>query len=151
MARADSTSFAVNAAKDLNKPLPEPTQQLDERALAYWPAIIKAKRLSSWTGVDLALATALARDLGAIESLTDELAADGHTLIDSKGKRYAHPAANLLDQATRRSVLTARTLQIHSIATSGKSDHQGKKNETAREIDGKLANVHELIPRARVT
>lgn len=93
MARSDSTGFAVDTAKALAKPLPEPSQPLDERALAYWSAIIKAKRLSAWTGVDLALATALARDLGAIESLTEELARDGHTLTDGKGKKYAHPWA----------------------------------------------------------
>jgi hypothetical protein len=149
VARSDSTAFAVDAAKALAKPLPEPTQPLDERALAYWPAIIQAKRLNAWTGVDLALATALARDLGAIETLSEELERDGHTLTDGKGKRYAHPAANLLDQAMRRTVLTTRSLQIHAIATTGKTDHQGKKNQAARELAGKLDNVHDLIPRAR--
>lgn len=149
MARSDSTAFAVTTAKALAKPLPEPTQPLDDRAMKYWPAIIGAKRLSAWTGVDLALATALASDLAAIELLTAELATDGHTLTDGKGKKYAHPAANLLDQATRRSIITARTIQVHAVATTGKTDHQGKKNTEARDIAGKLDNVHDLIPRPR--
>ena len=151
MARADSTAFAVSTAKALAKPLPEPTQHLDELAMKYWPAIIGAKRISTWTGVDLALATALACDLAAIELLTAELATDGHVLTDHRGKKYGHPAAAMLDQATRRTVLTCRTLQIHAIATTGKTDHQGKKNAEARDIAGKLSNVHDLIQRPRTS
>jgi hypothetical protein len=115
--------------------------------MRYWPLILKAKRLSAWTGIDLALASTLARDLGAIEQLTEELATEGHTLLDGRGKKYAHPAANLLDQATRRAAATARAVQIHAIATTGKSDHQGAKNEAARDIAGKLGNVRDLIAR----
>lgn len=151
MARCDSTAFAVDTAKALAKPLPEPTQALDDRAMKYWPAIIGAKRISAWTGVELALATALASDLAAIEMLIAELATDGHTLTDAKGKKYAHPAAGMLDQASRRTILTCRTLQIHAIATTGKTDHQGKKNTEARTIAGKLDNVHDLIQRPRIT
>lgn len=148
MARADSTAFAVSEARAKAKAL-DPTQPLNERAMAYWPRIVKAKRASAWTGVDLAIATALARDLGAIEELAEELERDGHTLTDSKGKKYAHPAANLLDQATRRTVTTTRVLQIHSIATNGKVDRQPFKNDAARDIADALDNVHELIPRPR--
>ncbi|UCV27000.1 hypothetical protein [Ferribacterium limneticum] len=96
------------------------------------------------------LACLLAKDLAALESLAEELANDGHVLTDNKGKKYAHPAANLLDQATRRTVTTCRALQIHAIATSGKTDHQGKKNETARGIAAKIDAADDLIPRARL-
>jgi hypothetical protein len=126
-----------------------PPQRLDDAALQYWPAIIGSKRLSAWTDADLLLACQLARDLAAIESLSEQLANDGHVLTDAKGKKYAHPAANLLDQATRRTVTTSRALQIHAIATTGKTDHQGKKNETSRGIANKLNEAdNELIPRA---
>ena len=148
MAHCDSVGFAVAEAKSLSKPLPKPTQQLDERAMAYWPAIIKAKRISTWTGIDLALASTLARDLGAIEQLTEELAREGHTLEDAKGKKYAHPAANLLDQATRRAAATARAVQVHAIATTGKTDNQGSKNEAARALAEKMESLDHLIPRA---
>ena len=150
MARCDSTGFAVATAKSLSKPLPEPSQPLSDAALKHWPAIIKAKRLSAWTGVDLALATALACDLAAIETLTTKLATDGYVLTGDKGKQYAHPAAGLLDQAARRTVMTCRALQIHAIATTGKTDHQADKNEAARDLAGKLDNVHDLIPRPRM-
>ena len=150
-AHCDSVGFAVDTAKRLNKALPEPAQPLDAAAMGYWPAIIKAKRLSAWTGIDLALATSLARDLAAIDELSAELASEGRTLTDARGKKYAHPAGNLLDQATRRAAATARAIQIHAIATSGKTDHQGQKNEAARDIAAKLDNVHDLIPRAQAS
>ena len=147
MLRADSIGFATSTAKSLAKPLPEPTQPLSDAALKHWPNIIKAKRLSAWTGVDLALATTLARDLAAMESLSVELESEGHVLTDAKGKRYANPAGILLDQATRRTVLACRTLQIHAIATSGKTDHQGNKNAASREIAGRMKDAHSLIAR----
>ena len=149
MAHCDSVGFAVDTAKDLAKELPQPPQHLDDAAMQYWPVIVRAKRLSAWTDVDLALAASLARDLALIDRLAAELEAEGHTLTDGKGKKYAHPAANLLDQATRRTVTTSRALQIHAIATTGKSDHQGNKNEAARELAKKMASADDLIPRAR--
>ena len=150
MAHCDSVGFAVGIAKALAEPLPQPSQKLDKPAMKYWPAIVRAKRLTAWTDIDLALATTLARDLVAIDQLTRTLAKDGYTLTDIKtGKLYAHPAANLLDQATRRAANTARAVQIHAIATTGRTDDQGGKNEAARGIAAKLDNVHDLIPRAR--
>ena len=147
MARCDSTAFAVGAAKDLAEPTPPAPSILSADAGAYWPVIVSAKRRSAWTDLDLALAATLARDLAAIDQLSAELERDGLTLEDAKGKRYAHPAAGLLDQATRRAVLATRTLQIHAIATTGKTDHQGNKNEAARTLKGVVDNVHPLIAR----
>ena len=151
MPRADSIGFATSTAKSLAKPLPEPTQPLNDAAMKHWPNIVRAKRLSAWTGVDLALATTLARDLSAMEALSAELESEGHVLTDAKGKRYANPAGILLDQATRRTVLACRTLQINAVATQGKADHQRDKNEAARDIAAKLGVVHDLIPRAQAS
>lgn len=151
MAHCDSVSFAVESAKALSEPLPEPPQHLDVQAMKFWPAIVTAKRRAAWTDADLVLAATIARDLAAIEALAEALASEGHILTDARGKKYAHPAANLLDQATRRSVATARALQIHAIATTGKTDHQGKKNEAARDLANKIgAADDDLIPRLRL-
>ena len=149
--RSDSTGFAVAQAKAMATLITAPPQQLDAEALQYWPAIIGAKRATAWTDADLLQACQLARDMALIETLSSDLATDGHVLSDNKGKKYAHPAANLLDQASRRIIATARAIQVSAIATTGKTDHQGKKNEAARAIAGKLDNVHDLIPRARTS
>lgn len=148
MAHCDSVEFAVETAKSLNEPLPTPTQNLDQRALDYWPAVIGAKRRNAWTDVDIALATTLARDLGAIEQLSEDLAHEGHVLTDARGKRYANPAANLLDQTTRRAANTARAIQIHAIATTGRVQDGAKKNEAAREIAAQVSAASDLIARA---
>jgi hypothetical protein len=149
MAHCDSVSFAVDEAKAMAEGLPKPPQPLEADSLQYWPAIIGAKRLTAWTDADLLLACQLARDLAAIQSLSDELATDGRILTDHRGKKYAHPAGALLDQATRRVTTTARALQIHAIATTGATDAQGKKNETFRNLAKKMDKDDDLIPRVR--
>lgn len=146
----DTPAFAVETAKALAEGLPNPPQALDDHAAKFWPSIVGSKRPTAWTESDLHLACQIARDLAAIEQLTEELQRDGRTLEDPKGKKYAHPAANMLDQAVRRAAATARAVQIHAIATTGKSDHQGKKNEAARDLAAKMASADsDLIPRAK--
>jgi hypothetical protein len=118
--------------------------------MQIWPAIVGSKRATAWTDSDLLLACQLARDLAMIEQLSDTLEAEGDILTDTKGKKYAHPAGNLLDQATRRIVSTQRALQLHAIATTGKTDHQGQKNAAARDLAHKLSEADsDLIPRAK--
>lgn len=146
---ADSVGFAVAEAKRLRKGLPEPLQALDDDAKAYWPIVVNAKRLTAWTESDLALAAGLACDLAAIDALRQQLADEGNTLKDNRGKLYAHPAANLLDQATRRTIASARALQINAVATTGKSDHQGGKNEAARKLKDQLNGASDLIKRIK--
>lgn len=146
----DTPAFAVETAKALAEGMAPPPQKLSEDAMRFWPAIVGSKRPTAWSDSDLLLACQLARDLAMIEQLSETLETEGGILEDAKGKKYAHPAANLLDQATRRTVTTTRALQIHAIATTGKSDHQGKKNEAARDLAGKLASAdNDLIPRAK--
>ena len=88
-AHCDSVGFAVDTAKRLNKALPEPAQPLDAAAMGYWPAIIKAKRLSAWTGIDLALATSLARDLVSIDELRSYFLADNDATRSKVAKALA--------------------------------------------------------------
>lgn len=142
---ADATDFAIQTAAELSDPLPTPPQRLSEGALAYWPAIINSKRRSAWTDSDLLLACQLARDFYAVETLTEELEQDGHILERASGGRYANPATALLDKASRRIVMNSRALQVHAIATTGKTDHQGNKNEAARDLAKDLSNSSSLL------
>lgn len=148
MAHANSTKFALDEAQKLAEPLPEPPRPLTSDALRFWPTVVDSKRRSAWTQSDLTIACSLCRDLALIEKLADELEQDGPTLETKEGRRYPHPAGTLLDAAQRRVLATTRSLQIHAIATAGKSDHQGAKNEAARQLAGKLAVVSDLIPKA---
>ncbi|NMG56855.1 hypothetical protein [Aromatoleum aromaticum] len=81
--------------------------------------------------------------------LQKEIADHGPVLVGDKNRRYSNPAYNLLDQAQRRILAATRGLQIHSVATQGKSDHQGQKNEKAREIAAQLEAADPLFARPR--
>ncbi len=146
---SNSNRFAVEVAKSLTTPLPEPQQDLPEGALKYWPAIVTAKRRTAWTDLDLALAENLALDLATIDELTAALARDGHVITDKAGRLYANPAAPLLDRTIRRATHSARALQVDSNSTSGKGEVQRNKNETARDIAQKIADVPDLIARVQ--
>ena len=143
---ANSLKFEQQQAAALAEPLPEPPQRLSDAALAFWPTIVSAKRRTAWTDSDLVIACGLCRDLALINECAAELARDGLTLVNAQsGRRYPHPATTILDATQRRVLATTRTLQIHAGATTGKTDHQGQKNEKARELARKLDNVHHLI------
>ena len=146
--RSESTSFALETARTLAEPMPTPPQNLSAGALRYWPAVIGSKRRSAWSDNDLLTACQLCRDYDAVETMTATLDDEGPVLTRPSGAQYQHPLCNLLDKASRRIVLTSRALQIHSIATSGRAEAQPNKNEAARDLAGKLDNVHRLIPRA---
>lgn len=148
MAHSNSTKFAMDEAAAMGEPLPEPPRKLNAAALEFWPIVINAKRRSAWTEADLVLACALCRDLALAEKLNDQLDKEGLTLVnEDSGRVYPHPASSMLDQASRRILAATRGLQIHSKATSGRTDCQPNKNETARTMRRDLDNVHHLIAR----
>ena len=149
MTLANSLKFEKEIAATLAEPLPEPPQRLSAAARAFWETVVSAKRRNAWSDSDLTIACALCRDLALVDQLAAELEADGPTLTNKDGRRYPHPASTILDATQRRVLATTRSLQIHAGATSGKTDHQGQKNEKARELAEKLGNVRDLIPRAR--
>lgn len=145
MAHADSIQFAVEEAQALGEPLPQPPQPLDDFLMPIWESIVRSKRRSAWTPADLQIAVRLARDLWTCEQLQKVLDEEGPVLVDSRGKKYPNPIANLIDQGTRRALAAMRQLQIHAVATSGKTDHQRQKNEQARDLADKLNNSHRLL------
>lgn len=133
MSSVNSRDFHFIEAQKRAEPLPSPPLKLKDAALQFWPVVINAKRRSAWTDADLVLACSLCRDLALLEKLADQIDDEGPTLVnDESGRCYQHPAAVMLDATTRRTLATARQLQIHSIATTGKTDHQAVKNETVR-------------------
>ncbi|MBO3701582.1 MAG: P27 family phage terminase small subunit [Candidatus Accumulibacter sp.] len=147
--QSNSAKFALEVSDSLKDPLPEPQHTLPVQALRYWPAIVTAKRRNAWTDLDLAMAENLALDLATIDELAAAITRDGHILTDNRGRKYANPATTLLDRTTRRAANTARVLQVDAGSTTGKADHQGKKNEAARDIAQKIAAVPDLIARVQ--
>jgi hypothetical protein len=147
MIRADSTKFALDEAAALAEAMPEPPLPLGDDAAAFWGTIIGAKRRSSWTDADLLVACSLCRDLALMERLAREIEVDGPVLAGDRGKVYANPACTILDATQRRVLATCRQLQVHAVATQGKTDHQGNKNAASREISGRMKDAHSLIAR----
>lgn len=147
--RAEGIPFALETAQALAEPLPTPPQQLSEGALRYWRNIIESKRRSAWSDNDLLLACQLARDYDAIDTMTETLDAEGPVLTRPSGAKYQHPLCNLLDKANRRAVLTSKALQIHSLATNGRTEYQSDKNEAARTIAQQSDAPSHLIKRIK--
>ena len=148
MTHSNSTKFAIDEAAALAEPLPAPPRSLSPAALEFWPIVIDAKRRSAWTDSDLVIACNLCRDLDLVEKLNARLDAEGYTLVnEDSGRVYPHPASTMLDQASRRVLAATRSLQIHSLATGGRTDCQPNKNAASRQIKGTLSNVHSLIKR----
>ena len=144
---SSSTRFVTATAATLAEPLPTPPQTLDDHAMRFWRPTIESKRREAWTESDLLAACQLCRDLAAIEILSEELSANGYIIETERGKRIANPAARLLDAATRRLMYLQKHLQIHSLGTNGKTDHQVQKNQVARDLAKKLNASDHLIAR----
>ena len=148
MAHSNSINFAHVEAAALAEPLPEPPQRLSDAARRFWPTVVSAKRRTAWTDSDLVIACGLCRDLALIDECTAELERDGLTLVNEQsGRRYPHPAATILDAAQRRVLATTRGIQIHSLATQGRTDAQTNKNAASHDLGKKLNSAHRLIAR----
>ena len=132
--RADGSKFAIEAAAELARPLPESPLPLSHRAQKYWPRVIGAKLLSLWTDTDLDTAWGLCEDLGKLEEARLILQKNPLLYKDEKGRIRENPAVKLVEDIERRIQSTKRHLQINSAATNGPSHHQGGKNSTARHI-----------------
>lgn len=143
--RADGSKFAIEAAAQLSRPLPVPFLPLSPNAEKYWPRIVGAKLLSSWTDTDLDCAWGLAEDLAQLEEARLTLQQEPTFSTDANGRIQTHPAVKLVEEIERRIQATKRHLQIHAGATVGKADHQRSKNATARHIAAAISDDSELF------
>ena len=148
--QADGIQFAVETAASLNEPLPTPPQRLSDGAMRYWGSVVDSKRRAAWTDSDLLLACQLCRDYDAVDSMTADLEEQGDVLERASGMKYPNPLHNLIDKATRRILLATRALQVHSRATSGKTEGQVNKNETARNLKQTFSDNTLLFPTPQV-
>lgn len=147
--RSESTRYALEQAAALSEPLPEPPQRLTPEARAFWETVVTAKRRNAWTDNDLTVACSLCRDMALLEQLAEELEEYGPTLVNKDGRRYSNPAATIMDATQRRVLATCRQLQIHSVATTGKTEGQPNKNAAARDLAGKINGASDLIKRVK--
>ena len=123
-----TASKAVETFRNAALGLPAPPDHLKESDLPHWWAIVSAKRREAWSELDLEQAANLAHTLAGIRKLQDDIHTDGF-LIDGK----KNPMIDILDIFVKRSLALARLLQIHSLATNGKSSAQATRNQAFRE------------------
>lgn len=121
--------------------LPPPPEDLRECDLHFWNSILLAKRASSWTTTDLIFAAILARTMSDIRSLQSDIRKEGDIVDGKKNARH-----DLLDMFVRRSLAISRLIQVHSLATSGRSGDQARKNTLAREARDTDDDDEGLIP-----
>ena len=121
--------------------LPEPPEDLTEADLPFWDKIILAKRIDSWTTTDLIFAGILAHTMASIRSLQSDIRKEGDIVDGKKNARH-----DLLDMFVRRSLAISRTIQVHALATSGRSGDQARKNSLAREARDTGDDDEGLIP-----
>ncbi|TVO53168.1 hypothetical protein [Denitromonas halophila] len=143
--RSDGTKFARESAANASQALPSSAFPLSERAEKYWPVIINSKRREAWTDSDLFHATNLAEDYAELERLRRLMQRQSPILETPKGGHKTHPALVLIDDITARVTRTCRALQIHSIATNGRAEHQVDKNSTARSIASAIEDADDEL------
>lgn len=117
-ARTDTAKAAVKAAQNAALPPLEPPACVGLRAgdRPFWERIVTSKARENWTDVDLVTAAQLARAQADIEALQKQVDAEGY-VIDGK----INPAATMLETLSKRAVSLTRVLQVHALATVGRS------------------------------
>lgn len=165
--RADGSKFALEAAAELARPLPEPPVPLSRDAKHHWPRIIGAKMLNLWTEADLVEACRLCEfeaQLGRLMATIEKKGTivrvavrdrSGNVIRDESGEILYdykdHPAYKQIKELTRLIQATKRALQINSVAVNGPSHHIAGKNETARSIATALDDAtDDLIARPKL-
>jgi len=127
--RSDSASSAVQFVADESTPIEPPAHvELRDEDWPHWWAIVRAKRRESWTEHDLIFAAELARNFADLNRLRRELADEG----DIVGG-VINPKRKIEGDLIARSIRLTRLLQIHPLATQGRSADQAKRNTRARE------------------
>lgn len=142
-----TASRAVETFKNAALGLPAPPDHLQESDWPFWEAVVSAKRKEAWSELDLEQAANLAQTLADIRRLQSDIHTEGHIL---DGKR--NPKHDILDTLTKRSLALTRLLQIHSLATNGKSSAQGARNQAFREAREAMEGDDDegLIPGTRI-
>lgn len=143
--RSDSARAAVAAsqAAALGPIAPPKHVKLRRGDRPFWNAIVQARPRDTWTDADLAMAGNLARCQADIERLQAMIDDEGFIL---EGK--PHPAAEMLEKATRRAMALGRAIAVNTVATVGRRADIAKGAELERQA--RDAADDELIPTLRV-
>jgi hypothetical protein len=146
MPKAGTVAGDVRAMQAALKELqPPPHVTLREQDWSFWGAIVAARARDTWTDVDLAHASNLARTQADIERVQRELDAEGFTLVNDRGTTVQNPKFSILETLSRRAVLLSKSLQVHAHATVGESREQTPKNKA--QAKARSAQIDELISR----
>lgn len=116
--RTDTAKAAVNASQNAALPPLKPPACVKLRPgdRAFWNRIVNSKARDNWTDVDLITAAQLARAQADIEQLQKQVDDEGY-ILDGK----INPAAQMLETLSKRTVALTRVLQVHALATVGRS------------------------------
>jgi len=140
--RTDTAKAAVQAAQNAALPPLEPPACVSLRPgdRPFWERIVTSKARDNWTDVDLVTAAQLARAQADIEALQALVDAEGY-VVDGK----VNPAAQMLETLSKRTVALSRVLQVHALATVGRSADAVAAAKLER--DARQADDDDLIPR----
>ncbi|AFK62786.1 putative TerS protein [Advenella kashmirensis WT001] len=108
----------------------------------FWDRIVLSKARDNWTDVDLVSAAQLARAQSDIEELQRQIDVDGYVI---EGK--INPAAQMLETLSKRAIALTRVLQVHALATVGRS--ADTVDAAKLERDARQDDDDDLIPRLR--
>lgn len=143
-ARTDTAKAAVEATQNAALPPLDPPMCVTLRPAdrPFWDRIVQSKARDNWTDVDLVSAAQLARAQSDIEELQRQIDVDGY-VVDGK----INPAAQMLETLSKRAIALTRVLQVHALATVGRS---GDTRDSARlEREARQDDDDDLIPRLR--
>ncbi|MGA0583253.1 MAG: TerS protein [Castellaniella sp.] len=141
-ARTDTAKAAVQAAQNAALPPLEPPACVSLRPAdrPFWGRIVSSKARDNWTDVDLVTAAQLARAQADIEALQSLVDSEGY-IVDGK----INPAAQMLETLSKRTVALTRVLQVHALATVGRSADAVGAAKLEREARAQADD--DLIPR----
>ena len=130
MSRKIRSDSNTTAGAMLRAGLPEPPDHIDLPAetMPFWWSVVGAKAADSWTPPDLELAAELARTKADLERLRREIAEEGD-IIEGK----ISPRRKLEESLVTRAIRLTRALQVHALATVGRSGDQRQRNQAARD------------------
>ncbi len=143
-ARTDTAKAAVEAAQNAALPPLDPPECVTLRPAdrPFWDRIVLSKARDNWTDVDLVSAAQLARAQSDIEELQRQIDVDGY-VVDGK----INPAAQMLETLSKRAIALTRVLQVHALATVGRSADVAPAAKLER--DARQDDDDDLIPRLR--
>ena len=135
-ARADSTAYAVEAARDSGQHISPPSNvPLEDCDLPFFTSVLAEFARSEWTAHQLELAAMLARTMSDLNQEQIAMRREGSVAMSEKGTPVINPRKTAIQMHYSNIHSARRSLSLHARAQGGEARDVAKRRDLTKEAE----------------